>query len=149
MFKRAYDLIGPFILCFLFALIALPLFDYSYWVGFGSLLLLLTGIYFHYQLASKQSLIRINASEKKIVVKNRFGAQGILFDEVDSVYIKSKYNGTFTSADKRTNHDYDIILGIILKNGQQLNLFFYKSDYREPNSEILEVHDYLLGLLSK
>lgn len=148
-FKRDYDFIGPFILFFLFAIISLPLFDYSYWLGTGIFITLVVGVYLHNQLISKKSTINIDSENQRIEVKNRFGTNWFLFEEVDSVFIKSKYNGTFTSADKQTNEEYDVTVGVTLKQGKNLNLFFYKSDFSEPTKEIIEVHDYLKSVLSR
>lgn len=147
-FKRSYDFVGPFILFFLFAIMSLPLFDYSYWLGSCIFILLIVGIYLHSQFFSKKATIDIDEKKKIVELKNRFGHQSISFNQVKAVYLKSEYKGTFTSADKSTNEEYDITLGVSLKKGKSINLFLYKSDYQEPGSEIIEVHNYLKSLFA-
>lgn len=148
-FKRKYDFIGAFIVFFLFSIISLPIFNYSYSLGAGLFIFLVLSVYFHHKLISKKSTIKVDADQKHIEVKNRFGTTWFGFEQVESVFVKSTFNGTFTSADKKTSDEYDIVIGITLKSGKNLNLFFYKSDYREPNAEIMEVHDSLKSLLTK
>ncbi len=148
-FKRTYDFIGPFILFFLFAIVSLPLFDFSCWLGTGIFVVLVVGVFLHHQLISKKATINIDGEKEQLEVKNRFGKKWFSFQQIDGVFIKSTYNGTFTSADKRSNEEYDITIGLSLKSGQHVHLFFYKSDFREPNDEIMEVHNYLKSLLSQ
>jgi len=88
-FKRNYDFIGPFIIVFLYALIALPLFTFSYWLGAFVFVFLVMGIYFHKQLLSKSSTININADEKRVEINNRFGSTSLSFTQVDSVSMLS------------------------------------------------------------
>ena len=148
-FRRKYDFIGPFILFFLFAIVALPIFDFSYWLGTGIFVILVVGVYVHHQLMSKKATINIDAANEQIEVKNRFGKNQFSFQQIEGVFIKSTYNGTFTSADKQTNEEYDITVGVSLETEQHIDLFFYKSDFREPNEEIMEVHNYLKSVCSK
>lgn len=147
-FKRKYDFIGPFIIVFLYAMVALPIFAFSYGLGILVLVTILAGIIFHRRLSSKSSTIDINSEERLIEVRNRFGKSSFDFDQVESVFVKSSYNGSYASADKRTMEEYDIVIGVLLQSEKKLNLFFYKSDVREPNAEIMEVHDYLKSVLS-
>ena len=148
-FKRTYDFIGPFILLFLFAIISLPLFDYSYWMGASLFIVLVIGIYIHRQLISKKSNIRIDSDLQRIEISNRFGTHWFQFNQVDSIYIQSIFNGSFTNAEKLRNEEYDISIGITLKSGKMLDLFSYKSDLREPTEEMMEVHDYLKSKLQE
>ena len=148
-FRRKYDFIGPFILFFLFAIVALPIFDFSYWLGTGIFVILVVGVYVHHQLMSKKATINIDAANEQIEVKNRFGKNQFSFQQIEGVFIKSTYNGTFTSADKQTNEEHDIAAGVSLETEQHIDLFFYKSDFREPNEEIMEVHNYLKSVCSK
>ena len=107
----------------------------------------MTGIFFHKRLISKPSSIYLDTNSKHIEINNRMGRSLLTFEELESVFIRSTYNGSYTSADKLTNEEYDIIIGVVDKSGKELNLFFYKSNFREPNQEIVEVHDYLRAIL--
>ena len=146
-FKRNYDFVGPFIVVFLYGMIALPVFSFSYWLGAFLFAAILVGIFYHKHLVSKSGIINIDSSERRIEIRNRYGKTSFAFDSVDSVFVKSTYNGSYTSADKRTSEEYDIVIGVLLHNGKKMNLFFYKSDFREPTTEIMEVHDYLKAVL--
>ena len=146
-FKKNYDLIGPFILFFMYALIALPLFDYSYWLGAAVFICLVLGIYFHRNLTSKTSKIQFDKKNESITFSSASGDRCVEFAEVSGVFIKSKYLGTYSSANKGTSEEYGISIGVELTEGETLTLFSYKSDYQQPSREIMEVHDYVKSVL--
>lgn len=146
-FRKKYDCIGPFIVFFLFGFIALPLFDFYYWLGVGVFVSLVLGVFVHYQVFSGKATINIDAKNHNIEIKNRFGDIHVPFDEVSGVFVNSKYKGSFAHVNKGTSEEYNVTVGLELDNQKRHGLFHYRSDQFQPSNEVMEMHDYLKSLL--
>jgi len=77
------------------------------------------------------------------------GHERIVASDVKSVDFDSKFIASYTSAFKDSNEEHQIALVITMKNGQKHNIFHFKSDYAEPNQEILEVERFLKDEIAK
>ena len=146
-FKKPYDYIGPGILFFLFALVALPLFNTNYWLGAGIFIILVIGVFLHRNLISKASTLKLFTRDNKLEFINKDGKRWFSFWYVRNLFIKSKFKSEYTSAFKSTSQEYAVTIGVELRSRQTLNLLFMKSDYKEPTDEIKEVHNLFMEVL--
>jgi len=146
-FKKPYDYVGPAILFFLFALIALPLFGYNYWLGTGIFITLVLAVYLHRNLLSKASTLKLFTRENKLEFKNRDGKVWFSFWYVRNIYIRSKFKSEYSSAFKNTTQEFIVSLGVELRSKQTKDLLFMTSDYQEPSIEMNEIHDLFMDAL--
>ena len=146
-FKKPYDYIGPGILFFLYALVALPVFNVNYWLGAGLFIVLVVGVFLHRNLISKASTLKLFTRDNKLEFINKDGKRWFSFWYVRNLYIKSKFKSEYTSAFKSTSKEYAVTLGVELRSKQSMNLLFMKSDYEEPSEEMKEVHDLFMDVL--
>ena len=147
--KRPYDYVGPFILLFLFAIISLPLFGYSYWLGALVFALLIVGIYLHRNLVSKASSLRIDLNNSKIEINNKKGRRWFTTWYIRNIFIRSTFKSEYTSSFKSTSQEFLIVIGVELKSGESIDFIHLLSDYREPSDPMNEVHNFLKTNLSK
>ncbi len=146
-FKKPYDYVGPAILFFLFALCALPLFGYSYWLGAGIFITLVLGVYLHRNLISKASTLKLFTRDNKLEFKNKDGKIWFSFWYVRNLYIRSKFKSEYTSAFKNTSQEFIVSIGVELRSRQTKDLLYMTSDYKEPSEQMNEVHDLFMDVL--
>ncbi len=140
--KRPYDYVGPGILFFLFALVALPLFSIYYWLGALIFSLLVVGVYLHRNLISKASTLSINPREGNMEYVDKKGRVKFTFWYIRNLFIKSKFKSEYSSAFKNTSQEFIVTLGIETRSRQFMDLLYLKSDYQEPSEEMNEIHDF-------
>ena len=146
-FKKPYDYVGPAILFFLYVLVALPLFGYSYWLGAGIFILLVVGVYLHRNLVSKASTLKLYTRDNKLEFKNREGKRWFSFWYVRNLYIRSKFKSEYTSAFKNTSQEFIVTIGVEFRSRQSMDLIYMSSDYKEPSEEMNEVHHLFMEVL--
>lgn len=146
-FKKPYDFVGPGILFFLFALVALPLFNFNYWLGAGIFIFLVLSVYLHKNLLSKASTLKLFTRDNKLEFINKDGKRWFSFWYVRNLYLKSKFKGEYTSSFKNTSQEFLITLGVEFRSKQNMDLLFVKSDYKEPNDEMKEIHELFMDVL--
>jgi len=149
LIKRPYDYIAPIIIFILFAFVSIPLFSYSYWLGAMIFALLVVGMYLHRNLLSKASSLKIFLKESKIELNNRKGKRWFSYWYVRNLFIRSNYSGSYASADKETNEEYKIEIGVELKSGEFVEFVRLLSDYKEPSDEMNEIHDLFFHIIRK
>ena len=149
LINRSYDYVGPVILFVLFGFVALPLFDYSYWLGALIFILLVVGVYLHRNLFSKASVLKISFQDSKVELKDKTGTRWFTSWYVRSLFLRSKFKSEYTSAFKSTSEEYLVSIGVELRSGEEVALLRFLSDYQEPTKEMNEVHDFLKSILSK
>jgi len=149
LIKRPYDYIGPFIILFLFSIISLPLFGFSYWLGAFVFALLIVGIYLHRNLVSKASTLKIDLNSLKIELNNKKGKRWFTAWYVREIFIRSNFKGEYTSSFKSTSQEFLVVIGVVLKSGESVDFIHMLSDYKEPNDPMNEIHDFLKSILSK
>ena len=146
--KRPYDYIGPFILLFLFGIISLPLFGYSYWLGALVFALLIVGIYLHRNLISKASTLKINLNAAKVEINNKKGNRWFTTWYIRNIFIRSTFKSEYTSSFKSTSQEFLVVIGVQLKSGESVDLIHMLSDYKEPSEQMNEIHDFMKSVLS-
>lgn len=146
-FKKPYDYVGPGILFFLFALVALPLFNTNYWLGAGIFIALVIGVFLHRNLLSKASTLKLFTRDNKLEFIDREGKKWFSFWYVRNIFIKSKFKSEYTSSFKSTSQEFTVTIGVELRSKQAMSLLFLKSDYEEPPEEMKEVHDLFMDVL--
>ena len=147
VFRKPYDFVGPGIIFFLFALCALPLFSFNYWLGAGTFITLVLAVYLHRNLVSKASTLKLFTRENKLEFKNKDGKIWFSFWYVRNLYIRSKFKSEYTSAFKNTSQEFIVSIGVELRSRQTKDLLFMTSDYQEPSQEMNEVHDLFMDVL--
>lgn len=143
-FKKVFDYTTPIVLSSIVFFITLPLFPYGL-VFFT----LLSFSLFAYKRNADKGLLHIQPELGKFYYSFRELKRRFLFRHVRSIYLRSKFKNEYSSAFKRTNEEYVIIIGIELIQGERYEVFQFVSDYQEPSKEIMEVHDHLKAILSK
>lgn len=101
----------------------------------------------HYALLSGKTLIKIDRRNEFIDLENRFGRKTFTFKDAESVYTRTLYNDSIVGSNKCSSNRYKITVGVTLKNGNNLNLFHYRSEGPQPSREVLEVHEYVRSIL--
>ncbi|MEM7297631.1 MAG: hypothetical protein AAF391_05130 [Bacteroidota bacterium] len=147
--KKRYDYIGPIILFFLYALVALPLFNYSFWLGSLIFMLLVLGVYLHRNLLSKASTLKFSIPDSRIDIKSRRDSRWFTYWYVNNLFISSKFKSEYTSAFKNTSEEYLVVIGAELKSGEVVDFIHLLSDYKEPNEQMNEVYHFIEGVLKK
>ncbi|MEM6642341.1 MAG: hypothetical protein AAF616_05135 [Bacteroidota bacterium] len=145
--KKPYDFIAPGILFFLYAVVALPLFGFSYWLGAGVFILLVVGVFLHRNLLSKASTLKLYTRDNKLEINNKGGKIWFSFWYVRNLFIRSKFKSEYTSAFKETSQEFVVTLGVELRSKQTVDLLQMSSDYKEPSEQINEVHDLFRDVL--
>lgn len=146
-FKKPYDYVGPAILFFLFAIVALPLFGFNYWLGAGIFIALVLGVYLHRNLLSKASTLKLFTRDNKLELTNKDGKRWFSFWYVRNLSLHSKFKSEYSSAFKNTSQEFIVTIGAELRSRQSLELLYMKSDYKEPSEEMQEVHDLFRDVL--
>lgn len=147
--KRPYNYIGAFIILFIFSMLALPLFDYSYWLGAMIFALLVVSIFLHRNLISKASSITINLENGKITIDSKNGKRWFTTWYIRNLFIKSNFKSEYTSSFKNTSQEFLVVVGVQLKSGESIDFLYLLSDYQEPTDTMNEVHHFLESALSK
>lgn len=85
--------------------------------------------------------------KRKLEIDNR--SESLDFDDIQGVFIHSKFVDEYASAFKSTSEEHQVTIGIEDENGKQISLFKMISDHAKPSKEMNEVHDFLESTLGK
>lgn len=83
----------------------------------------------------------IDQEKKTLEIDNR--TISYQFDQINGVYIHSKFVDEYSSAFKSTSEEHQITIGFEIENEQLVPLFKLISDHSKPSKEMNEVNDFL------
>ena len=83
----------------------------------------------------------IDPEEQAVEIDSR--TKTFRFDQIQGIYIHSKFVDEYSSAFKSTSEEHQITIGLKLDNQQLVPLFKLISDHAKHSKEMNEVHDFL------
>ena len=88
--------------------------------------------------------LAITPDKRKLELDDR--SKSFSFDEIQGIYIHSRFVDEYSSAFKSTSEEHQVTIGLEAKN--QVPLFKLISDHAKPSKEMNEVYDYLKSIIS-
>ena len=142
--KTGTDRVGLIIVMIISALFIGIFFAIQWWAGLGALVVAFLIFRPLVKRIPGSLKLAISPDKRKLELDDR--SKSFSFDEIQGIYIHSRFVDEYSSAFKSTSEEHQVTIGLEAKN--QVPLFKLISDHAKPSKEMNEVADYLKSVMS-